>query len=291
MRFSMQYLVKAKGLTNQQFRDIELLEEALGRYEKLSMKLNKDMLASRSPNEVNDFLFYEDDRLIGFLGLYGFGHSEIELTGMVLPEKRRAGIFSKLFHEAKTECFTRGVEKMLLITERSSLSGTAYAKSTGAKYAFSEYRMLFNDSKVPEVKRQGIVLRKAEPSDREMLHGMDALFFGAEGDPEWDNSLDRIQYRIELGDQTLGKIGLTMEGESAYIFGVGILPEYRGRGYAREALSLILTQLKSQNIPTALLEVAVANESALWVYESCGFKKDTVYDYYEIFLRQDSKTL
>lgn len=92
----------------------------------------------------------------------------------------------------------------------------------------------------------------------------------------------RTEYVAEQDGKFIGKIGVSMEGEDGYIFGFVITPEYRGHGYGRETLSLILTKLLSEQIHTVLLEVAVKNENALSLYKSCGFKIDTIYDYYAI---------
>ena len=287
----MKEMIGATSLSEKQLQDIKELENACSRYEKLSMKLNWDMLNTRAHHETNDFLYYENNQLIGFLGLYGFGPrpKEIELTGMVHPEHRRRGIFKGLFNEAKKVCHSRDVERILIITERSCPSGTGFTKSTGAVYSFSEYRMKFNEMTVPSFIGHGITLRKAESRDYPTIKKMDALCFGASDDSleEESSSLQdsyRALYISELDGKFIGKIGTTMEGEDGYIFGFVVAPEYRGKGFGRETLSLALLKLQSMNIHTILLEVAVQNENALSLYKSCGFKEDTVYDYYELKL-------
>lgn len=282
-------LIKAAGLTERQLSDIKKLENACCHLEKLTMKLNWEMLRTRSMKEINDFLYYQDDQLVGFLGLYGFGRKEIELTGMVHPDYRRKGIFKELFREAKNECSKRQVGKILIISERCSQEGLKFCRTTGACYEFSEYHMQFNKSRVPSYDDRGIKLRIAEKNDKEFLGHMDNVCFGIEeprediADPLSDTL--RTQYIIELDSQPIGKIGIMKESGS-YIFGFGISPEYRGQGFGRAALSLTLEALLWFNALPVKLEVASENDKALSLYKSCGFEEVTIYDYYALSLNQ-----
>jgi len=183
-------ILLSKGLSGDQLQEIKDLEEACCEHEKLTMKLNLDMLEARPVNETNDFLYYDDNKLIGFLGLYGFGShpKEIEATGMVHPSYRCAGIFKELFNAAKQECIARRVEKILLVTEKSSDAGISFANFTSAQYSCSEYRMKFDKSAIPSFPDLDILLRKAEHKDYTELQQLDELCFGLSmAEPEIDN--------------------------------------------------------------------------------------------------------
>ena len=279
-------LLSARGLSVNEQQDIKELEEACCRHEKLNMKLNWDTLEERPDDENNDFLYYEGNKLVGFLGLYGFGSKpkEIEITGMVHPDYRRKGIFKELFTAARQECIAREAGRILSITERHSAAGTNFVKATGSHYSFSEYRMKFNEPTVPDFTKHGIILKKADYKDYLELIHLDALCFGSP-DCEMGNrrseEVYKSVYAAELKGEFIGEIGALMEGEDGYIFGFGVKPVYRGKGYGREILSLMLQKLLSDQINTILLEVEVKNENALSLYKSCGFKELTVYDYYE----------
>ncbi|WP_330654154.1 GNAT family N-acetyltransferase [Caproiciproducens sp. MSJ-32] len=63
--------------------------------------------------------------------------------------------------------------------------------------------------------------------------------------------------------------------------GFGITPEFRARGYGRQALSTILNLLNKEDIFWAELDVEVKNKGALKLYTSCGFKEESIMNYYE----------
>lgn len=276
-------LTSSRGLSDQELKDIGKLEASCCKNEPLTMKLNWDMLETRSTDEVNDFLYYDGDELIGFLGLYGL--SEIEATGMVHPDHRRRGIFTELLHAARQECRKRNCSRILMISERSSEPGTGFVRQTGARYTFSEYRMRFAEMGVPDFPQHGIALRKAGPADLAELRHLRAECLGLpQDDKEYTPAVHDSVYVAELEGESIGVIGVSIEGESSYIFGFGIKPEKRGRGYGREVLSRVLLELLSHQMTPAILEVAVENEKALSLYQSCGFKEITVYDYYELDL-------
>jgi ribosomal protein S18 acetylase RimI-like enzyme len=276
------------GLGSRELEDIRRLDEACAKHDGTNMKLNWDMLESRPSDEANDILYYEDDELIGFLGMYSMfkGAADIEITGMVHPCHRRKGIFGRLFAAAREESIKRGAARLLMITERVTPAGEAFIKNVGASYAFSEYRMVFNEKIVPDFPGTSIKMRKAEYEDYPVLAGMDADAFDQPSSEEQDHSTFDYSttYIAELDGRLTGKIGTLMDGGSGYIFGFSVKPEYRGRGYGRQILSLILQRLVGKGISPVILEVAVKNERALSLYESCGFRRLTVYDYYEDWL-------
>lgn len=282
-------LLITKGLSNNEIQEIRELEKACCKYEELNMKLNWDMLEKRSTDEVNDLLYYEDNRLIGFLGLYDIQQKskEIEITGMVHPDYRRKGVFKELFNIAKQECIHRKAERILQISERSSDAGRSFVEFSGAQYSFSEYRMKFEEATIPDFPNFGITLRKAEYSDYPELIHLDILGFSLPEEEIEENNFNNANnstYVAELEGKIIGKIGILMDGKDGYIFGFVIKSEYRKRGYGREVLRLALFKLLSEQIKTVLLEVAVKNEKALLLYKSCGFKEITVYDYFETLI-------
>lgn len=280
----MNNIIYSKGLSEEIRTQIRELDSICSEKEPLCMKLNWDMLETRPADEVNDLLWYEDGHLIGFLGLYGFGQHpvEIELTGMVHPDYRRKGIFTKLFEEAVALCRVRCDGRLLLVAERQSVSGAGFAKAAGLTYDFSEYRMICN-AYTPQKASHGFALRPAEAGDTLFLERLDEICFGRTYPGGYDRELEYVCIAV-LNGSDIGKIGLNYEDDMGYVFGVCILPEFRGRGFGRAMLDGVLKKHFAARSTPVILEVAVKNDNALTLYKSCGFNELTIYDYFELKL-------
>src|SRR6476661_1467927 len=102
-----QGLVQKQTLTIDEINAIRELAWRCEQAEQLHMRIDWSMLSNRSGNATNDFLYYENDRLVGYLALDDNGGAENEIMGMVHPEYRRHRIFSLLISAAFAECRTR----------------------------------------------------------------------------------------------------------------------------------------------------------------------------------------
>lgn len=251
----------------------------------LDFKLNISQMHKDEPYKyVNEYLYYSGETLIGYIGICNFGDDAGELTGMVHPLYRRKGIFTKLYNLAKEECRRRGFKKILLVCDNKASSGQEFINSTGAVYAFSEYEMKLTGNYASE-EGKNIVLRKALNSDAKEIARQNNIYFGDTSKtvimPEDEEKRKRITYMIELDSKVIGKIRVDFSTDEGFISGFGILPEYRSKGYGREAIKAALHILNKNNIYNAALEVATQNKNALNLYKSCGFVEQSVMDYYE----------
>ena len=77
-------------------------------------------------------MWWEEDRLLGFVGLYAFGAPTVEIAGMVDPSARRRGIATALLEAGLPICRERGYQRALLVTLRGSAAGREFARSHGA---------------------------------------------------------------------------------------------------------------------------------------------------------------
>lgn len=282
-------LVLKYGLNTTELDEIIDLMKLCNQHDGILLKLNVDMLKNRQTDEMNDILYYENGRLIGFLGLYGFNSIEIEVSGMVHPDYRRRGVFQQLIKAASEEAIHRGIPKLLLICEHRSETGKLYIDSIGGTYSFSEYRMEYKkgQSIQPQSPRLELV-RVRDEADQEAVVKLYNVGFGV---PE-ENTRKRLireladpqrnLYVAKLNQEVIGKISLNLaEPGGVYIYGFVVFPEYRGKGYGREILSRIVRGLIEQGHPEIQLEVETKNLGALGLYESCGFSVAAGYDYYD----------
>lgn len=283
------------GLSPEELEDVRALWEICNAHEGIEIKLNWGTLSSRPALVTNDFVYYENDRIIGFLAIYSFLSTEVEISGMVHPEARRRGIFNQLVQAAMEECRKREVPKLIFINEHGSASGKAFLTKLGAVYSFSEYVMVMKEHIVPPVSPQTeLSIRLAGIEDTELLvrlnmSGFDMTEVDTREYVKQTITGDKERTWIaELGEnkEPIGKLGAMVEpGTSGFIYGFCVLPAFRGKGYGRQILSQTIMALQEQDQAEHIkLEVSVENEKALGLYESCGFATKNANNYYVLLL-------
>lgn len=286
-----QGLVKKQGLTHTELAEMKLLAAICNMHEGLNLKLNWSILEEREQDQTNDFLYYEDGALVGFLPLFSFNSTEAEMSGMVHPEYRRRGIFAALYGEARAECQRRGFSKILLIVEAASPAGQAFAHSLGASYDHSEYAMVLEEPRMPAcLMEDRLHFRSAAPDDLPLLAHITARVFDLpENEVSWYSAerLERADHGLYVGEldgEVIGKIDVSFSAHGGLIYGFGVLPEYQGRGYGRQILARTIQEILARGKPDITLEVSVTNKNALSLYQTCGFKETSSYDYRLLFI-------
>lgn len=274
-------------LTKEELLDLKTLQEICEKEGSLQLKLNFDMLETRSGNRKEDFFHYEDGKLCGFLGCYYFGN-KVEICGMVHPDYRRRGIFSKLLEDALEEAKKREARTILLNAPTESHSGKEFLKNLPCSLAMVEYQMKWQKTELAE--DDTITVRPSfSEEDWEAEIQLDVQCFGL-------NEQEARQYKLENQDlssdrrliievegKLAGKMRLSeMNGES-WIYGFSVFPELQGKGIGRKALSKVV-KMEDEKGLSIFLEVEAKNSHALKLYESCGFRSYHSQDYYKVNL-------
>jgi ribosomal protein S18 acetylase RimI-like enzyme len=290
-----QSVVVRSVLSPAEIAECEQLVTLCNRYENLHMQLSREMLEERSGKENDDFLYYQDDMLVGYLSLMSWGIEEREMhLGVVHPNYRRQGIFRALLEAAKAECASRGTRKFALVCEGSSRSASACVTALGARYTFSEHEMVlenFHDSMTFDDR---LTLSAANSSNIDALVAVQSRSFN---DSEafvllmiakFLQEPQRHFYLATFGEEGLscrepvGVLRLDEFGDEIGIYAFGVLPEYRGRGYGRQILEEIIRKIRARSQKPIRLEVDTRNTVAINLYRSCGFAIRTTYNYYVI---------
>jgi ribosomal protein S18 acetylase RimI-like enzyme len=285
-----QILIKKKTWTDEEIAQAEELLDICNAYENLSIKLGLVMLRSRKGEETNDFPYYVDGKLVGLLTLDDYGQEDREITGMVHPDYRRRGIFTALLAAARAEAKQRGIERLVLICERFSRSGQGFVEAIGAKYDFSEHRMVLGNLKERGPFQENIQLQKAALNDREKIAQVSSISFGQNIERTRQHVTEAMsdphcQYFMgKLGAEVIGCLNLFANDREFGIYGFGVLPQYRGRGFGRQMLELLIKSVRAESSKSIALEVETDNTNAIGLYRSCGFQETTTYGYYNIDL-------
>jgi len=282
-------IVLKHKLNDDEYNAAKQLERICLEHEQTVLKLElgfKRHITAGSTDEhsINDILYYIDEVLVGYISIFTMGSmTEAELNGMVHPDYRQHGIFKKLHTEAMKVCKERKFNHMLLLSDKHSKPGIDFIKALGIRYHHTEYQMKQSGICVLQT-TDNVSLRKARDIDRQTIWKMDIDYFGlsAEGQPEDLEMLDEnhLVYMIELNGAVIGKIRVEYGKGISFIYGFGILPDYRGNGYGKETLIKTLRLINNHGIHQVELEVESNNENALQLYKSCGFNEVSVMEYY-----------
>lgn len=294
----LQGLVKKRTLTAQDVTMINQLTEVCERYEQLHMRIDSMMLQYRSGYVTNDFLYYADGLLVGYLAVDDRGSQQNEVVGMVHPDYRQRGIFRMLLDAAVKEGRARNVQQFVLVNEQSSRSGYAFLHATGAVLSESEHEMFLMRMPRRETFDERLIVHKAEQLDIDALVEVQSQSFD---DPE-DSTRARIEQCIQHPDQAyflavlgdpevgchepVGSFRLDSTDTFVGIYAFGVRPDYQGRGYGRQILEDAIHIIRASSQKAIMLDVDVENSRALHLYRSCGFEIRTTYNYYVLELQK-----
>jgi ribosomal protein S18 acetylase RimI-like enzyme len=286
------YIILKKYIDEKDYAEIYKLEELCTIHDKVNLKLELDYRLlvhkdyQKSINDINEYLCYINGDLVGYIGISSFGGNIGEINGMVHPEWRRNGIFTKLCELAVEESRRRHFAKILVLCDGKSDTAIEFIKSTGAVYDFSEYGMKRSGSEIVDLANAVVTLKRVTNADIEEINRQNAVFFGDAGSepvsPEEEEKNNKTTYMVKLEDKIIGKIKVTRGQTSAFISGFGILPDFRSKGYGKEALKQVLSMLNKEGIYESTLDVVAGNNNALNLYKSCGFKEQSIMNYYEV---------
>lgn len=282
-----QGLVKKRTLTEAETTAVEQLITTCNNYEGLHMRIDVGALRQRSGDEANDFLYFEDDCLVGYLYVEGWGGRDREIAGMVHPDYRRRGIFGSLLAAAKVECRQRSVQKLILVCEHYSKSGLAFVHAIKAQHEYSEHEMFLGTFRERRKAHKGLDIRQANRNDLDAIVTILATDSGnVESINKWVAKLfedpSSCFYLATLNEKPLGCLRLDLMSDQVGIYAFEVRLGYRGLGYGRQILEEAIRAIRSESQKRIMLDVETDNTNAIGLYLSCGFEIKTTYDYYDL---------
>ena len=271
-------------LTAKELSEIKVLQEVCEKEGGFQLKLNFDMLKNRTENRKEDFFHYKDGKLVGFLGSYDFGN-QIELCGMIHPDFRRQGIFTRLLEMGLDEAKKRKFETILLNAPTNSKSAKKFLQTLPCTFMMAEYQMKWQETELKEDPK--VTVRPSiSDEDFEAEIKLEVLGFKLREDEarsfnqELRESRSEKSLMIEYEGNIAGKMRVSKSNGEAWIYAFTVYPELRGKGIGRKALSKVVKQLHQEGLPI-FLEVEAKNAHALGLYESCGFRTYHSQDYFQ----------
>lgn len=285
------YIKLCGGIDQDDYEKVKALEKWCVEQDGISLKLELEYKLAMSSNDrdagaITEFMFYDHQALIGYIGINQFDGGPLEVNGMVHPDYRRMGVFNRLYSLVQDEWKRRGSQDMLLLCDHESLSGLEFMKHTGAHYDNSEYEMflLGEPGELPTLK--SLNLREALNQDAKEIAEQNELYFQVNATelkrPEEEAKRGMYSYLAEMNHVTIGKVHLEVQDGVGGIYGLGVLPEHRRKGYGREIVMRAVEKLQEKHAEKMMLQVAVKNKQALELYRSCGFEVTSTMDYFKL---------
>lgn len=232
------------------------------------------------------FLMYDGNQLISLLTMFVPTQKEAEITALTLPSHRGNGYFKELLSKAVEELIRYDISEVLFVVESQSITGKHVVTHLAAQYDFTEYSMKLDARKYVPLSSNRLKYLKPKKIDIERLIETRMRIF----EDSYENargiimdifqSVTREQYLGILNDEIIGIGSTSRDGDEVSIFGFGLTPEFRGKGYGFDLLHLIVDYLRQSGLRKIVIEVDSNNTHAFKLYKKFGFQIESAFEYY-----------
>jgi ribosomal protein S18 acetylase RimI-like enzyme len=233
----------------------------------------------------------KEQELLGILSVFAPLAAEAEISSFVHPLWRGQGIFRTLLAEAESALASTACMDELFVCESGQTGGASTVARLGARKDFTEYALVHpgDGEALARLKAAAaaapLELKLAGEEDLEVLVGLMAQAFNSPREDE--ESMVRAalaggtkrQFLALAGTRVVGAAALGYKGDTVSIYGVGIAPEERGRGYGKSLVASLALRIIGEG-RQALIDVDSSNTKAHHVYASIGFQDDKAIDYW-----------
>lgn len=287
----MSSIYASNKLTETQLKQVHEIEQVCRSFDntKGSISLAQELNFYKEMNCL--YMAYDGEALIGVLAVFAPIKDEAEISALIQPKCRRKGLFTRLLSEALVELKRFGIKELYFVHDTGSAAGKGMIERWGIDPDHSEYLLVYDeDFNIGQCKTNLHIKQTGQEDLAEMTKLSLGVFGGNE--EEWirlhQKSLDSSNILCYIpycqGKQIgIGSVNITEQG--LFIFGFGILPTHRRKGYGRAFLSSMVDELQSKFDDGILLEVDSENNSAFMLYTTSGFKKQVQFDYYKRMLK------
>ena len=279
-------LIKTPELDGAERTALDALAEVCNRHEGLDLPLNLI-------DPAVQLVCYEESVLVGYVEMQDHAPKQMEVCGMVHPDHRRRGVGRSLLAGAQSECRARGQSGFLLVCEEAGPSGKGFASAARARYRYSEHRMELDAVRRPRPTSGPLRLRRAAEDDIADFVSIGAAAFRHDA-ADIPNRKERMTkgladphreyYLANLAAVPIGGLNVSLgpDESRAFINAFGVLPEHQRRGHGRQMLTEIVDRVVADGWQHVMLEVQTDNRKALSLYQACGFRETTTYDFYQV---------
>lgn len=278
-------LIFNSQLNQTQLREVQELTASCRETDGSSPPLYPHILEQKRANDSN-LLFFEEDKLLGFLSVYFFYANACEVTVIIAPSHRRQGIAKRLLQTVMPLLLAKQMDTLLFATPTAV--NERWLSQLGFSYHNSEYQMQRHSYEPILMTKQRLQIRKASEKDIFDLCTIDELCFPEEQDDmltRFNSLLEENNYTILLAfyqGRAIGKAHIRWQTDSAILSDIAILPHSQGQGLGSELLSFCINHALSLGTTKLILDVETSNHNALNLYMRHDFKTINATDYWAI---------
>ena len=135
----LKQLTKTSKLGKNELREIRKLVDICQKADGFETKFYYNILKDRRIPEFDDFFYFLNGNLVGYLAIFCFKENEAEISACVHPKNRHQGIFKRLFEEAVGELGRRGINDALLLVQHHSQPAETIATHYNAVFSHAEH--------------------------------------------------------------------------------------------------------------------------------------------------------
>ncbi|PJD94077.1 MAG: GNAT family N-acetyltransferase [Legionella sp.] len=276
-------ITRTHQLNGKQLADLELLVSYCKQNDRNTIPIYKHLIDKRHALPCNT-LYYEEGKLLGYLRTFFFYSTACEVALMVHPAHRRQGIGRTLLAEILPILKQEHMETLIFSTPKGT--NQEWLANLGMTFHGSEFQMQYDPEKPVSIPYKPACIRLATQKDIPQLVELDNTCFpDKKPDPmEVFRSLLTTNncaiFALIQDDRIVGKAHVFKESDRARVTDIGVFPEYRGRGFAGALIKYCINHALINNKPKIVLDVEIANESALKLYDGLGFNIINAHDYW-----------
>ena len=229
------------------------------------------------------FLAEEHGRINGIASVFAPMEGEAEISVCVAPEARGRGLGDQLFRAARAAWACEGAVRHLLVCDRRSKPGLAFADGRAAGVDHEEFTLRLREAARWDAAKR-LDLRPGSPAD---AGAMTALLAAAFGDDEAETaafvqasfaSPSRSAFIAALGGRIAAACFIGDEGGSLSVNTLGVDPALQGRGFGMEFLCAVLEAIGREK--PIRIDVDGENGRALGLYRKAGFEVERSVAYF-----------
>lgn len=276
-----------KNLDDRTLKQILEIVKVCKNHDKLSGNIFLDTTDNFNQNINSYFLLYKGNILISFLTMLIPTQQEAEISAFTLPAYRRNGYFAHLLAKAVIELNKYKVLDMLFVCERQSYSGKKVIASLNAQLSFTEYIMKLKRSDYVSFQVFRLALKRADLRDLAKIAETSMNIFAEpyhEAKSRVEDCFDSVlreQYIAVADNKIIGLCSINLEEDEVSIYALGIVPDYRGQGYGKELLCLMVDNLIRRGVSHIRLMVNCDNIQAITIYRKYGFRIAATIEYHK----------